>query len=87
MNVTVKLPDELCRRARHQAVDESKSLSAWLAQLVERELSAPPASKQIPKTWMDAFQSKQPDWFYEKDLPLESRKAGSHRRPLFEEDR
>jgi hypothetical protein len=38
MNVTLKLPDELCKAARHRAVDESKSLSAWMAELVKREL-------------------------------------------------
>jgi len=36
MNVTLKLPDELCREARHRAVDESKSLSAWVTDLVAR---------------------------------------------------
>lgn len=83
MNVTVKLPDDLCRRARHRAVDESKSLSAWLAKLVERELSAPSSPHETPKTWVDAFVSEQPDWFYEKDLPLENRKSGHLRKPLF----
>ncbi len=38
MNVTLKLPDELCKAARHRAVDESKSLSAWTAELIKREL-------------------------------------------------
>jgi hypothetical protein len=38
MNVTLKLPDDLCRAARHRAVDESKSLSVWMADLVAREL-------------------------------------------------
>ena len=42
MNVTLKLPDELCRKARHSAVDESKSLSAWVAGLIERALEKPP---------------------------------------------
>jgi hypothetical protein len=41
MNVTLKLPEHLCREARHRAVDESKSLSAWMAALVARELQAP----------------------------------------------
>lgn len=40
MNVTLKLPDELCKAARHLAVDESKSLSAWVADLVKKELGA-----------------------------------------------
>lgn len=38
MNITLKLPDDLCREARHRAVDESKSLSAWVADLVAREV-------------------------------------------------
>ena len=42
MNVTLKLPDDLCREARHRAVDESKSLSAWIASLVAREVNRPP---------------------------------------------
>lgn len=40
MNVTLKLPDELCREARHRAVDESKSLSAWVTDLVAREVGS-----------------------------------------------
>jgi len=86
MNVTVKLPKELCRQARHRAVDEAKSLSAWLATLVERELSTPQPSEEPPRTWIDAFSSEQPGWFYEKDLPLHDRKAGSVRRSVFERD-
>jgi len=42
MNVTLKLPDELCKAARHRAVDESKSLSAWMVDLVRRELGPKP---------------------------------------------
>ena len=45
MNVTLKLPDDLCREARHRAVDESKSLSSWMADLVARELKAGPPRK------------------------------------------
>jgi len=86
MNVTVKLPDELCRQARHRAVDESKSLSSWLAGVVERELSRPMASEQPVRTWVDAFSSEHPDWFYEKDLPLEGRRTSPLRKPLFEKD-
>jgi hypothetical protein len=40
MNITLKLPNDLCRAARHRAVDESKSLSSWMAELVTRELKA-----------------------------------------------
>jgi len=38
MNVTTSLDDELCREARHRAVDEGKSLSSWLAGLVRKEV-------------------------------------------------
>jgi len=38
MKITLKLPDDLCRAARHRAADESKSLSAWVADLVRRVL-------------------------------------------------
>lgn len=86
MNVTVKLPDELIRQARHRAVDESKSLSAWLADLVERELGSSEAGRFAPRTWIDAFESEHPDWYYERDLPLEDRYAGSIRDSLFEKD-
>lgn len=48
MNVTLKLPDELCKAARHRAVDDEKSLSAWLADLVRRELEM--KRKQKAKT-------------------------------------
>jgi len=87
MNVTVKLADDLCRQARHRAVDESKSLSAWLANLVERELSDTERGPRQPRTFIDALESKQPDWFYEKDLLLEDRQDGKVREPTFEGDR
>lgn len=38
MNVTVKLKDPLVKSARHRAVDQGLSLSAWLARLIEKEL-------------------------------------------------
>ncbi len=38
MNVTVKIDDQLLIAARHRAVDAGQSLSAWLADLVEREV-------------------------------------------------
>jgi hypothetical protein len=47
MNVTLKLPDHLCRAARHRTVDESKSLSSWMASLLERELAVP--KEALPK--------------------------------------
>lgn len=52
MNVTLKLPDELCKAARHCAVDEEKSLSKWVAEIVEKEISKPSQSRRA-KTWME----------------------------------
>jgi len=42
VNVTIKLDGGLCREARHRAVDRGLSLSGWVAELVRRELAAPP---------------------------------------------
>lgn len=74
MNVTLKLPDELCRKARHSAVDNSKSLSAWVASLIERELHAPAPKKQRPTLVEAMSPPAAPDWFYERDIPMENRK-------------
>ena len=74
MNVTLKLSDDLCREARHCAVDNSKSLSAWVADLIERELHAP-TPKQRPTLVEAMMPPAAPDWFYERDIPLEDRKA------------
>jgi predicted DNA-binding protein len=38
MNVTLRIPDELGKRAKHLAVDEGKSLSALMAELLEEKL-------------------------------------------------
>ncbi|TVP79239.1 MAG: hypothetical protein EA353_06550 [Puniceicoccaceae bacterium] len=35
MNVTLKIDDELCRQARHRAVDANMSLSAWVAEVLK----------------------------------------------------
>ena len=79
MNVTVKLPEELCRQARYRAVDENKSLSAWLADLLKRSLEQTQNDKGQAKNWCDAFSNEYPDSFYEKELPPEDRKAGTVR--------
>jgi len=87
MNVTLKLPDALCREARHRAVDEQKSLSGWLTALVERELAVPTGTARTPKTWMDAMAAREaPDWFYEREFPLEDRKATPIREFSFENE-
>ena len=86
MNVTLKLPDDLCRKARHSAVDNSKSLSAWVANLIDRELHAPAPKKQRP-TLMEAMSLPDaPDWFYERELPLEDRKTMKDRGFSFDEE-
>jgi hypothetical protein len=81
MNVTLKLPDDLCRQARHRAVDASQSLSQWMADLVQRELTtAPPSAPRKPLTWMDAFSGDPGDPFLDRDLPVADRKDMRARR-------
>jgi hypothetical protein len=88
MNVTLKLPDHVVREARIRAVHDSKSLSAWMADLVRRELSTEPiVGADEPKTWVEALTvPDMPDSFYEKDFPLPDRKATKHREFTFEPD-
>lgn len=37
-NVTVTLPEEVLRQARHRAVDKGMSLSKYLAEVLERDV-------------------------------------------------
>jgi len=78
MNVTLKLPDDLCREARHRAVDESKSLSAWVADLVARELKSQAPQKEISLLNLlgDAATA-------ERDFDLPDRKADISRKIEF----
>ncbi len=46
MNVTLKIDDELCRKARHRAVDADMSLSKWVAQVIEKELGGTQSSRK-----------------------------------------
>jgi hypothetical protein len=74
MNVTLKLPDELCKEARHRAVDESKSLSAWMADQLKRILAEPPPTRK--KSLVELLgQHDIPEEHVGKQLPLEDRKA------------
>ena len=73
MNVTLKLPDDLCREARHRAVDESKSLSAWIADLVAVTLRpSAPASDTL-------LQSLGDDTLANGDFPLPDRRSQPQR--------
>lgn len=36
--LTLRIDEELLRKARHLAVDENQSVSAWVAQLIQRTL-------------------------------------------------
>jgi hypothetical protein len=40
VNVTISLPDDLVREARHEAVDRGLSLSRYLAELLEQHLES-----------------------------------------------
>lgn len=85
MNVTLKLPDDLIREARHRAVSDSKSLSAWLAELVRRELAAPESETGHPRSLFEGMAVPgMPEWFYEKELPLPDRKAEQERAFAFD---
>lgn len=87
MNVTLKLPDELVREARHRAVNQSKSLSSWMADLVSRELQEPLNEAEAAMTLAEAMRVPgMPASFYEKDFPLPDRKQTKHREFTFEPD-
>ena len=74
MNVTLKLPDDLCRQARHRAVDEAKSLSAWIADLVAAKLQPAPDTQTLLQALGD-------ESLADGDFELPDRRAAS-RRPL-----
>ena len=87
MNVTLKLPDEICRKARHFAVDENTSLSRWVADVVDAEIARRESRASRPKTLAEALTLPgAPDWFYEKEFPLEDRKGTKVRDFSFEDE-
>ncbi len=38
-NITLKIDDQILTRVRHLVVDENKSVSAWVSELIERTLN------------------------------------------------
>ena len=78
MNVTLRLPDELCRDARHRAVDESKSLSSWIADLVARELRNPSLAESV--SLLDALGDEA---LADVDLMIPDRRSHPVREPEF----
>jgi hypothetical protein len=53
MNVTIKISDQICRDARHRAVDAGRSLSGWITDVIRTELSRPALKK--PQMLLDAL--------------------------------
>ena len=47
MNVTIKINDELAKKARHKAVDDGLSLSGWVSQLISENLSSRASRKSL----------------------------------------
>lgn len=87
MNVTLKLPDELIREARHMAVDEKTSLSAMVAELLTRRVEEKAKLVERPRTLVEAMKVPgMPDWFYERELPLEDRQKLKAREFTFDPD-
>ena len=87
MNVTLKLPDDLVRKARHLALDENTSLSALVSDLLTLRVEEKAAPKERPMSLIEAMTVPgMPDWFYEKEFPLEDRKTLKHREFTFEPD-
>lgn len=74
MNVTLKLPDDLCVLARHRAVDESRSLSGWVADLVAKTLRED--TGKPPVTLLKALGDES---LADIDLELPERQSQVHR--------
>lgn len=84
MNVTLKLPDDLVKKARHLAIDENTSLSGLVAQLLSSRLSARRTDADSRRSWIDAFSGEVDDGHLERDLPIEDRKLHRDRDFSFE---
>lgn len=49
MNVTISLDDNLYFLARHKAVDEKRSLSAWIADIIKQQLGISDDKQKLTK--------------------------------------
>jgi len=85
MNETLKLPDDLCKAARHRAVDAEKSFSAYMVGLLEKDLEKSEEKAARPETWMDAFSGDEDDPYLAMDFPLADRKTAEIRKLEFED--
>ena len=74
MNVTLKLPDEIVREARHLAIDEQSSLSAIVCELLDARLKAKKKqSQKAPDLAESLLLPEEPEWFSKTGFPLLNR--------------
>ena len=89
MNVTLKLPDELVRQARHLAIDENTSLSALVGALLDDKIRRKNSKRGES---LDLAQSlllpEEPEWFKQTGFPVIDRNVPSRSTPFeFEDDK
>jgi hypothetical protein len=71
MNVTVTLPDDFIMQARVCAVQDSSSLSAWLANLVRHELEQVSTNDGVHRSLAEAMHiPEMPEDYYQKNSVL-----------------
>jgi N-acetylglutamate synthase-like GNAT family acetyltransferase len=74
MNVTLKLPDEMVREARHLAINENSSLSAIVSELLDARLKARRhAPQKAPNLAESLLLPDEPEWFAQTGFPLLNR--------------
>lgn len=54
-NITLKIDDQILRRVRHLAVDENKSVSAWVSELIARALHEADEYEQVRREAIDSL--------------------------------
>ncbi|MCZ6872680.1 MAG: CopG family transcriptional regulator [bacterium] len=54
-NITLKIDDQILTRIRHLAVDENKSVSAWVSALIEKTLNETDQYEQARREAIDAL--------------------------------